>query len=125
MNSELLSRTNCNCENQDNTTHSSTRAQGKTPGFSASDADSSKTIAVTNWDELLVPPIDRKWSIVCTSENWTSRLAAVGIAIRLSRPTVILPKLPHEICWACVEKHVADLKLERPGTADEDIVLVL
>ncbi|KAI1474275.1 hypothetical protein F4774DRAFT_342192 [Daldinia eschscholtzii] len=73
---------------------------------------------VDHWEELLTPPIDRDVSVVRTSQNWIARLAAVGVAIRRSRPTVILPKT---FCWGCVESHIR--KLREDG--EKDIVLVL
>ncbi|OTB17813.1 hypothetical protein K445DRAFT_328907 [Daldinia sp. EC12] len=103
LKSALLSRVNC--------------SHGVTPNLNTADPFTNMAV-VDHWEELLTPPIDRDVSVVRTSQNWIARLAAVGVAIRRSRPTVILPKT---FCWGCVESHIR--KLREDG--EKDIVLIL
>ncbi|KXX82410.1 hypothetical protein MMYC01_201361 [Madurella mycetomatis] len=87
-----------------------------------------RKVAVDNWEELFTPPVDPAISVVRTpkdmsgTEKWMSRLAAVGVGVRLGRPTVIVPD---SLCMECTENHISELLGTRPDTDIAKFVVVL
>ncbi|KAK5992065.1 hypothetical protein PT974_05462 [Cladobotryum mycophilum] len=96
----LLSRVVCNHSQQ----HLNTSQHNLLEDFQ----HSFRLVTVDNWEELLTPPVDPAISVVRTAGNWLSRLAAVGISVRLDKVTVILPESK---CWPCTGKHLRALNI--------------